>query len=402
MIRPRLLDVLQKKIRIGARLLRARLPERLMVWLLPADVRYDPAKVPPPIEVPIGGVRLLIGPANFAGQGYAWARAAERIPGVGAVNMQYRAGDDFGFPADYEVPKGIWTFSRRWRRRQRREVGRGFTHVLFEAEKSPFGATSARKLVHDVNWLRKRGVAVGMISHGTDIRLPSRHAQIDEFSPFRDADPTWVTVLESRARANHAVLDRLRVPEFVSTPEMLLDRSGSTWLPVVVEPLRWRTEASLLAREKPIVLHAPTNPIVKGTGKIEPILETLDRDGAIDYRRVVKVSADLMPALYAESDIVLEQFALGMYSVTAVEAMAAGRLVIAHVHQQVRDHVRDVTGWEIPVVSATSNDLADVLHDVRERREHYRSIARRGPAFVDAVHDGEFSARVFSSFLGVK
>jgi hypothetical protein len=266
---------------------------------------------------------------------------------------------------------------------------------------SLFGAASDKVVPREVEGLRAHGLQVGMLCHGTDIRIPSRHAQLDEWSPFRDAPTEWVASLETRARFNHSVLDRVGGPVFVSTPEMLLDRPGSTWLPIVVDPRRWATPSGVLERDVPVVLHAPTNPLVKGTTLIEPIVDALDDSGALAYRRVIRVPSAEMPGLYADSDIVLEQFALGMYSVTAVEAMAAGRLVIAHVHEQVRDHVRSVTGLDAPVVEATPATLDAVLRDVVARRDHYREIADRGPAFVAAVHDGTLSSRVLAPFLGV-
>lgn len=396
----RIVASLTSKARIAVRLAKARLPDRLSVLTLAEQDRYDPAAIPDPIQPPEGNVRVMIGPANFAGQGHAWARAAERLDGVAALNMQYRSRADYGFPADYAVPESIWSFSRRWGVRQRAAVGAGFTHVLYEAERALFGAANDKIVSREARWLRQHGVNVGMICHGTDIRLPSRHREIDPYSPFHDADPDWVASLEARARANHAVLDRVGAPVFVSTPEMVLDRPDATWLPVVVHADRWVTSAPVLSREVPVVLHAPTNPQVKGTHRIEPVVDALHGEGLIDYRRVIKVPAAEMPALYADADIVLEQFALGMYSVTAVEAMAAGRLVIAHVHEQVRDHVREITGLEIPVVSATPDTLDAVLRDVRRNREHYQEIAARGPEFVDAVHNGDLAARVLAPFLG--
>ena len=97
----------------------------------------------------------------------------------------------------------------------------------------------------------------------------------------------------------------------------------------------------------------------------------------------------------------LEQFSLGMYSVTAIEAMAAGRLVIGHIHAQVRDHVLDVTGEHLPIIDATPASLAAVIRDTVERPDYYRDVARRGPEFVRAVHDGARSAMVLAPFLGV-
>lgn len=383
------------------RLVRARLPESVTARTGPETARYDPRDVPAPVVAPQTPVRLLIGPRNFARQGYEWARAAERLPGVGAVAMQ--SGDNGGldFPVDYRVSAPIYTNSRRWGVAQRDAVASGFTHVLIEAASSLFGAASDKVVMREVEALRGAGVQVGFVCHGTDIRLPSRHAQLDEWSPFRDVSADWVARLESRARFNQGILDRAGAPVFVSTPEMLLDRPGATWLPIVVDPAPWRTASHLLEREVPVVLHAPTNPQVKGTALIEPVLEALDREGAVSYRRVVRVPSAEMPGLYAESDVVLEQFALGMYSVTAVEAMAAGRLVIGHVHAQVREHVREVTGLDVPVVEATPATLEAVLRDVVARRDHYRQIAARGPAFAAAVHDGALSARVLTPFLGV-
>ena len=393
-------DALRSRARIAARLLLARLPERMGARLLPPSERYDPGAVPAPIRPPEGEARLLIAPANFAAQGYAWARAAERLPGVAAMNMQYRGRADYGFPADYAVAEQIYRHSLRWGRQQRDAVGSGFTHVAIEAERAVFGAAFDRVVAREVEWMRRRGIQVLSISHGTDIRLPTRHAELDEWSPFRDADRVWVDALERQARANHRVLDTIQVPEFVSTPEMLLDRPGAAWLPIVVDPSRWQAATPVLERPVPVVLHAPTNPLVKGTALIEPVLDAAADAGLVDYRRIIKVPADQMPGLYADADIVLEQFALGMYSVTSVEAMAAGRLVIGHVHEQVREHVRVVTGRELPVVEATPDSLSEVLHDIVERRDVYRDIAAAGPAFVAEVHDGRESARVLAPFLG--
>lgn len=400
--RSRLTAGIASRWRMGVRLLRARMPEAVTSRIGPETARYDLASVPQPLAPDASApVNLLIGPRNFAGQGFAWARAAERLDGVHAVSMQ--AGDNGGlaFPIDYQVSDAVYTNSRRWGTAQQHAVQQGFSHVLFEAVSSLFGAASDKVVTREVERLRTHGIGVGMVCHGTDIRLPSRHAQLDEWSPFRSAPAEWVDRLETRARFHHGVLDRAGAPVFVSTPEMLLDRPGSTWLPIVVDPSRWATDTPVLERDRPIVLHAPTNPLVKGTALIEPVLTPLHDSGDIAYQRVIAVPSAQMPALYAQSDIVLEQFALGMYSVTAVEAMAAGRLVIAHVHDQVREHVRAATGREVPIVEATPDTLADVLRDVHERRDHYRRIAASGPAFVQAVHDGGLSARVLAPFLGV-
>ena len=394
------LRALARKAGIAYRLVLGFLPDRVSVRLRPRSRRFALSDVPPPVAAPSGEVRLYTAPANFAAQGYQWARAAERLPGVGAVNMQYRGASDFGFPADYSVSEAVFTSSGDWGRRQRDAVAANFTHVLIEAERSMFGLAFQGFVEREARWLLAQGLSVGLASLGTDLRSPSRHAQVDRWSPFRDADQEWIRALETRAARNRRLFESLHVPSFVATPELLLDWPEASWLPIVVDPAQWTTARRPLSGDRPIVLHAPTNPAVKGTALIEPVVERLSGDGLIDYQRIIKVPADEMPARYDSADVVLDQFTLGIYATTSIEAMAAGRVVIAHLHEQVREHIREVSGWDPPIVEATPDTLDEVLRDIVERPEVYREIAATGPAFVAAVHDGALSARVLAPFLG--
>ncbi|GAA1777126.1 glycosyltransferase [Agromyces lapidis] len=391
---------LTRKAGIAYRLAVGSLPDRISRWLRPPSRRYSLAEVPAPVTAPAGDVRLYVAPANFAAQGYQWARSAERLQGVGAVNMQYRTRSDFGFPADYSVSERVFTSSGDWGRRQRDAVAAQFTHVLIEAERPLFGLAFQGFVEREANWLLERGLAVGLASLGTDLRLPSRHAQVDEWSPFRDADQDWIRTLEARALRNREIFARLDVPSFVATPELLLDWPAASWLPIVVDPTEWRTDREALSGETPVVLHAPTNPAVKGTALIEPTVNRLAAEKVLDYQRIVKVPAGEMPARYSSADVVLDQFTLGIYATTSIEAMAAGRLVIAHLHDQVRDHIQQVSGCEVPVVEATPATLEEVLRDITAHPEKYRPIANAGPAYVEAVHNGALSARVLAPFLG--
>lgn len=394
------MKALLTKAGIAYRLVLGMLPDRIALPLRPKSRRFALSDVPPPVRPPAGEVRLYSAPANFAAQGYQWARSAERLPGVGAVNMQYRAAGDFGFPADYSVSEAVFTASGDWARRQRDAVASGFTHVLIEAERSLFGVAFQGFVEREARWLLDRGLKVALASLGTDLRLPSRHAQLDQWSPFRDADSEWVRALEDRARKNRGLFERLGVPSFVATPELLGDWPDASWLPIVIDPTDWRGDRPALSGDVPVVLHAPTNPLVKGTALIEPTVERLSADGIIDYQRIIKVPASEMPRRYAAADVVLDQFALGIYATTSIEAMAAGRLVMAHLHDQVREHILEVTGLEAPIVEATPDTIGEVLRDIAERPDHYREIAQRGPEYVDAVHNGVLAARVLSPFLG--
>ncbi|WP_157432129.1 hypothetical protein [Agromyces italicus] len=377
------------------------LPESLRLRWFPSRVTYRATDVPPPVTAPEAPVRLYIAPENSAGQGWAWARAAEQLPGVRAVDMQYRGARHLGYPADTTVPSAVVAHSDRWGRAQYTAVAHGFTHVVMESQRPIFGRRFRGDVGAEVAALVRAGVGVASLCHGSDIRLPSRHRAHEPDSPFHDTESDLTRRLQSRAERAAGLLDEIDGPEFVSTPDLLLDRPHATWLPVVVDLDRWSTDRALFAGDRPVAIHAPSNAGLKGTEFAEPVLRRLDEAGDIEYRAIERTPAERMPAIVHDADIVIDQFSLGIYGVAACEAMAAGRLVVSHVSEFVRDTVRDETGLELPIVEATLATLEQVLRDIRDRPEHYRERAAAGPAFVAAVHDGRRSAAALAPFLGV-
>ncbi|SFR95692.1 hypothetical protein SAMN04487846_1217 [Microbacterium sp. cf046] len=374
------------------------MPEWVKVRIVPQTMGYRASDIPPPIVAPAEPVRLLIAPANYAAQGRLWARAAETLPGVGARNLVITRPGAFGFASDFTVTEHVATVSPRWARGQRRAVG-SFTHALIEAERPILGGAFGGDIVREARALRAAGVSVAYVSHGSDLRLPSRHAPLEPWSPFRDEDWPLLPALESQAAANAEALRAIGAPVFIATPELLIDYPEATWLPNVVDPQRWHTDAPVLAGPTPVALHIPTSEVIKGTALIEPAMRALEAEGVVQYEQPTGIPPAEMPALLAGVDIVLEQFRLGIYSTTAIEAMAAGRIVVAHVSERVRAHVAETIGVAVPIVEATPDTVGAVLREIVADPDRYREIASRGPEFVRAAHDGRYSAGVLKDFL---
>lgn len=377
------------------------LPEAVVARVAPQGQRYDPAAIPPPPAAPERDIRLYIAPANSAGQGWQWARAAERtLTTVGAVSMAVTPVVNFGFAVDNAVPLGVYRWSRRWQRRQIAAVCTAFSHVIVESGRPLFGDAFGGLLRTEVEMLRSHGIRVALLFHGSDIRLPSRHAAGSAASPFHGDRWSLTPALELRARSLGRLAEDLGAPVFVSTPDLLLDAPNATWLPVVVDPDLWHTDSAPLGGAAPLVAHAPSKAVVKGSDLVDPILTRLDEEGLVRYRRIEGVRASEMPGVYAGVDIVLDQFRIGSYGVAACEAMAAGRIVVSHVTDQVREHVRLATGFDLPIVEAGADDLDRVLRGIVADRERYRQLALAGVEFVRAVHSGPRSAAALREFLG--
>ncbi|HWD82981.1 MAG TPA: glycosyltransferase [Kribbella sp.] len=344
-------------------------------------------------------VRLLVGPANFAGQGTRWARAFEqRVPRAKATSFAFFRGV-LDYPVDYGVPARTYRRNHRWRLNFYNHVVRNYTHVLLEAARPVFGPLHGPDGSFEIPHLLTKGLQVGLIAHGSDVRVPSRHAESEPWSPFPDLEEETVELLERNATRAVELFTSYPGSVYVSTPDLLDYVPNATWCPVIVDVDIWRSDAPVLEHAKPVVAHAPSKSAMKGSELIDPIMRRLAEQGLITYRRVEGVDPADMPAVYRDADIVLDQFRIGSYGVAACEAMAAGRIVVGHIAQHVRDRVAADTGVELPIVDATPDTVERVVRDLIANRQRGREIAARGPAYVEKVHDGRWSADTLATFV---
>lgn len=363
--------------------------------------RLKRAGVPfPPVADPEPGQRtLLVGPTNSAGQGNAWARAAEREnPPLVATSMAFTRDQRFAFAVDLAVPSAYGAHSRAWQRRQWSAVSR-FEAVLLESGKPLFAGYRGTGPLAEIAELRRAGVRTALVFHGSDIRDPDAHLGAEPDSHFA-ADPVLADALRGTTRRNRELIASAGCEVFVSTPDLLFDVPEARWLPVVIDVERWAAPEPPLAHGGvPRVVHVPSSSSIKGSELIIPVLERLAKERMIEYVPVAGVPHSEMPMLYGQADIVIDQMRAGIYGVAACEALAAGRIVVSHVAKRVRDLTARLTGDDLPIVQADAATLEGVLREIVERPEPFLARARGGPAFSAAHHDGRRSGRVIADWL---
>lgn len=378
------------------------LPEPLRSRAVPPQYRWSRAELKPIATPKPAETRLLVARANYGGQGYQWARAAETLPNVSAVNLRFLADDNFvKGPSDFSVKKNVGQFSHIWARRQRKAIKDSFTHVLLEAELPILGPLYGGDLVAEVRDLQDAGVKVALVSHGSDTRLPSLHRELEPHSPFHNDLGGLTQVLEEKVRKNFEVMDALDLPEFVPTPELLHFRTEAKWLPLITDPKKWiGIEPTTLTRERPVVAHVPgRQPALKGSPSIIPALQRLHEERVIDYLELGGIPYAQMPKELAAVDIVVNQVDMGLYATNAVEAMLSGRIVVSHVWDSVRQHIRSETGEEAPVIEADRTNVYEVVKDIATNRERYRNIGKASRDFALSAHSRERAGLVLKDFL---
>ena len=338
------------------------------------------------------GRSLLIGPRNSAGQAWAWARAAERYGHVGGHALGPRRSGPLQFPADASVTGAQWR-DLGWQLAQAKNIAAEYSHVLCEGGASVLGNLNGGTVRHDLPFFAAHGISVGVVLHGSEIRDPQRHRELMEFSPFVEQDD-FADRLATVVADTRRTLDGFGGPVFVTTPDLLTFAPGAVWLPVVVDPASGGTVQSPMQRTRPIVVHAPSRERLKGSSYIDAACRRLERRGLIEYRRLTGVPHGDVRTVIESADIVVDGVVLGAYGTLAVEAMAAGRVVVADVSQC------GALRSELPVVHAAADSVEAVLSNLVAQRADTIARAAQGPRYVARYHDGRHSWNVLAEWMG--
>jgi glycosyltransferase involved in cell wall biosynthesis len=235
----------------------------------------------------------------------------------------------------------------------------------------------------ELGLLRRRGRAVVVTYQGDDVRtrallerrLPGEH-WLDDY--YDDGDDARKLELARR-------FDRHANAIFALNPDLLAALPArAQFLPYAY---RQHNEPPPQPTSGPIVVvHAPTDRRVKGTEYLVRAVEELRTRGIeIELRLLEGLPHDEVRARLAAADIAVDQLLSGWYGAFAVEAMAAGKPVVA---QLADDDLRRVPGAmqdELPIVRAEPATIASVLGELAVGRA-FDDLGERGRRFVERWH----------------
>ena len=138
-------------------------------------------------------------------------------------------------------------------------------------------------------------------------------------------------------------------------------------------------------RERPLVVHAPSNRRRKGTDHVIAACAALQ----VDLDIVEGLHHEEARRRYERADIVVDQLNAGWYGVFAIEAMALGKPVVTFLHEEAVRRTEEAFGLRVPLVSATKETLADALRPLVASHEARRRIGAESRVFAERVHDVE-------------
>jgi glycosyltransferase involved in cell wall biosynthesis len=141
-------------------------------------------------------------------------------------------------------------------------------------------------------------------------------------------------------------------------------------------------------KQVPIVAHAPSAFVAKGTGMIIESIEKLKRRHRFEFVLIKDLSRQKALELMCQADIFLDQFVLGLYGMAGLEAMSLGKPVICYIKPSLIPELPE----DLPVVNATGDTLTAVLESLLIDGGLRNKIGRSSRAYVEKYHNADVAA----------
>jgi hypothetical protein len=317
-------------------------------------------------------MRVLLAPVEVAG--VAWAlRAGLRGRGHDAELLVLQA-HPFGLPHD----RLLGGYGRR--------AAVGLTAPFrYDVLHYQFGTTPFELL--DAAWARAtRRPLLLMHYWGDDCRLPEiSSAHHPARARVHDAVPRDVRLTRRRLR----LAGRLCHAALVSDLELLAHvRPFFRTVYVVPTPVELPAaipEPEPLEGDGPVVFHAPSSAVIKGTAEILATLEQVAAARPLRIRTVTGVPRTEVLAEAARADVIVDQLNSVTPGVFAIEAMALGRpVVLEYDPRQLAPFARDT-----PLVAATPATLAARVAELCDDPDRRRRLGEAGRRFAREVHHAD-------------
>lgn len=131
------------------------------------------------------------------------------------------------------------------------------------------------------------------------------------------------------------------------------------------------------------VVHAPSNPLIKGTKFVRQAVERLSQSFDFDYIELSGVPRDQALAEIESCDIFVDQLILGDHGMASLEAMSYGKPTICYI----KESLRTLFPKELPIVNACPDNITSRLYTLLADGELRRELGVRSRRYVETYHD---------------
>lgn len=327
-------------------------------------------------------MKILHGMSDIAGQG-SYSAAGLRAIGCDATSAVWRK-NPFGYAVDIDmkIGKKKWLYPWYALKMMTFSIPAFFQYNVFHFH---FGH-SLIPYALDLFWLRLAEKKIFMEFHGDDIRFTYLRER-PVFYPYPEITP----LTKRRLKKNNRILKNVNA---VITHDEELKRhipSKRIYItPLRINPNKFIPLYPDEKNEKPVIVHAPSHYIGKGSKYVIQAVQKLKMKYDFKFVLVQNKRQEEAIQIYREADIIVDQFFAQTYGVFALEAMALGKPVVTYISDEIRRTFPD----ELPIVSATIDTVEDVLEMLIVDGKRRRYLGEAGRKYVEDYHDYRKIAKV--------
>lgn len=240
----------------------------------------------------------------------------------------------------------------------------------------------------DLFYLKLKGKKIVFQYHGSELRNPW-----DYVVPF-----TFIEKLNYlRRQMILKIVDKLFSNlSIVTTPDLLRYRSVGHYIPVAIDEF-WFAEKSIqnTKSDKIVILHAPTDRIIKGTKYIMDTIDVLKKEGFnIELKLIENMPYEQVLQNYKEADIVVDQLHFGWYGMFSAEAMALRLPVLCYI-----DHKLAHFTEGLPIIPVTRKSLRGALIRLINNAELRKVLGDEGYNYSKKYHSPSKIAQQYYDLL---
>lgn len=157
-----------------------------------------------------------------------------------------------------------------------------------------------------------------------------------------------------------------------------------------IDLCKFQESAPEITNYKPLLLHVPTDPEVKGTEFIVNAVERLKSKGLnFEFKLVRQLTQQDFYKILSGCDVYIDELRCGSHGVTAVESMAMGKPTISYI----REDLIARYPADLPLVNANPDTIETVLEQLILDSQLRHDIGMSSRKYVEKYHDAKVVIR---------
>lgn len=253
----------------------------------------------------------------------------------------------------------------------------------------------------EFSFLKRRGLKIVCYFTGSDIRSPKLMRQHEEktglpniASYLKFSDPAFGTdAFEESRRSIGETADEFADAIFTARVEQAgyITSKTESFLYFLPDEDISESLQKFDRMETPVVLHAPSSPVIKGTQLVRAAVKALQQSGfEFEYVELVGVPHEQVQEQLRRAHVVLNQFYAHMPGMFGVEALASGCVVLMSADEHIEADLPSGSNdaWVVTKHWQVYSHLREVLAHPQRMREQARAgqdwVRRHATASVSA------------------